>query len=165
MMIRLALLLALICAAPAWAAPPAGGSGEGGNSRTISGIVMPNDVERRSAEIAEEFEEPDGAYVNLPMVAAPVVDGSGRMTAYVFLRPRLLLAAEGDVAFVNARAHRLLDAYTRAVHADPPSEGGEEGFDQAAAQRLILDISREMVGRERVRGLDLLGGDMRRLRR
>lgn len=153
------ILVLVLWAVPAHAAPPR----EGG-SRIVSAIEMPNDIERRSAEIAEEYSEPDGAYANLPMVAAPVVDEDGRMTAYAFLRPRLLLAEEGDAERAHERAHEMLDGFTRAVHTRPLPANGQ-GFDESGAQADFLALARDTLGAERVRGLDLLGGDMRRVRR
>jgi hypothetical protein len=159
-MIRATILALVFSAAPAaFAVHPETGSGP-----IMSNFAIPNDIDRRMAEIAAEFDPPEhGTYADLPMLTAPVVE-NGRMVAYAFVRPRVRLGDGLNDAEVHRNAHIILDRYIKAVHAHPFERTGSEAFDRGAAQERLLAVTREVVG-EGAASLELLGGDMRFLRR
>jgi hypothetical protein len=160
-MIRaLAITLVFSAAPAAVAALPS----ESGRGPIMSNFAIPNDIERRLEELAAEFDPPEhGTYADLPMLTAPVVE-NGRMVAYAFVRPRVRLGEGLNDAEVHRNAHIILDRYIKSVHAHPFERTGNEAFDRAAAQERLLAVTREVVG-EGAASLELLGGDMRLMRR
>ncbi len=160
-MIRaLAIALVFSAAPAAFAAPPP----EPAGGPIMSNFAIPNDIERRLDEIAAEFDPPEhGTYADLPMLTAPVVE-NGRMVAYAFVRPRVRLGDGLSDAEVHRNAHVILDRYVKSVHARPFERTGSEAFDRVAAQERLLAVTREVMGEGAV-SLELLGGDMRLMRR
>lgn len=156
------LFIRLFCLTLVIACAPVAHAGQA-RGPIISNVAVPNDIARETETVEEAFAPPEGPYADLPMLAAPVAE-NGRLAGYAFVRPRLHLAAGTDDALVHDNAHMILDRFVRIAHAHPFERAGA-GFDSEASHAALLDAAREMVGAARVDSLELLGGDIRAMRR
>ncbi|WP_019961717.1 hypothetical protein [Woodsholea maritima] len=170
-MILSAMLLALSASfGVSYASPPPDdghGGGHGGEpagpaNRIMAGFDIISDNERALAETNQEFSTPDGPYVDLPAVVAPIVE-NGRMVAYAFVVPRVLIESNNAENQVRQKAHILLDGIIKVVHEHPFQNGPQRSFDDSEAHDAILAELNRLMAPVVITELRILGGDRRDL--
>mgnify|MGYP006283336761 CR=1 FL=1 len=155
------LVAALLCAAPAHAmSEDSGSDGPGNVTKAQFSLVSDADLEAEAA--AEEFAAPDYNHVDLPKMAAPIVE-DGRLVAYAFVGARLRLKSGVDVWRVRERNHLVLDELVKASHSHPLPRDGRSGFDMDPVRDAWLAAAGQHLEHGWVEGVDLVGGDMRLL--
>lgn len=158
-----ALIAALVCAAPAHAGGEGGGGSEGPGNVTKARFSLVSDADLEAEAAAEEFAAPDYNHVDLPKMAAPIVEEDGRLVAYAFVGARLRLKSGVDVWRVRARNHLVLDALVKVSHSHPLPRDGRSGFDMDPVRDAWLAAARRHLDEGWVEGIELVGGDMRLL--
>ncbi len=156
-----ASIAALVSAAPSYAFGEGGGA-EGPGNVIKAQFDLVNDADLEAEAAAEEFAAPDYNHVDLPKMAAPIVE-DGRLVAYAFIGARLRLKPGVDVWRVRERNHLVLDALVKVSHAHPLPRSGRSGFDMGPVREAWLSAAREHLESGWVEDINVVGGDMRLL--
>lgn len=168
----LAVFLLLVTAAsPAPAAPPkdegaAGASPCDRPGRYCASIPAIDDAAALADAEMEQWKVPEGsATLALPIFPIPLVSGE-RLLGYVFVTPRLVFPGLSDVLRLEngGARHALMDELIHAAHAAPAVEGEGGEPDLSALQARWTEIARARYPRHPDVEVQMLGGDIRRLR-
>jgi hypothetical protein len=121
--LRLVVVCASLAAAPALAAPPAGGKEAASDDKEVN----------RSVELSG--------------LVFPVFDEDGRLLNYLFVNSRMLVGPGLDTWRYRERAHFIRDAVIRAAHRTSFAVDGEPGkLDEEKAQAESLKAANEALG-------------------
>lgn len=106
-----------------------------------------------------------GTNVVMPYVIAPMDDGSGRLTSYAYLLPRLTAASSGDALKVRERLALLQDAFVRDVNRAPVAAARQPArVDIAATEARFLADARQVMGPVPVRQVTICTAEIAGLR-
>lgn len=137
---RRAILIALALAAfaPVASAPPA--------------AAQPSEKNGEKSAEGESARAMDVLNLIVPVVR------NGRLVNYLFVNARIQLSPNVDAFRTREKGHFLRDALLKAVHRrSVASADRDDQIDPAAAQAVILEVARQILGANAVRSVEILG--------
>ncbi len=160
-------LLILLCAVLVWAHPAtaAGGGGKKGKKSGPSNVVqagftLSKDNEQDYASIRETILDDSPQAVDIQLVSMPVtVDG--RLSNYLYVSVRLIVADGLDAWKVREQSHWVRDAIVRGAHSGPSVGMAQDinKLDEAVVIALVRDVVDETLGPEAITDIRITSVD------
>lgn len=110
-----------------------------------------------STDDASQQEAESARAMDVLHLPAPVVR-NGKLVAYLFVSARIHLGERTDIWRARDKGHFVRDALLRAIHRRSLAAAGrDDQVDTAAAAALIAEVTRQVLGPDSVKRVDILG--------